>query len=69
MKKFQFKRGQTVAFSPEEGVILTGKVIGMHAYTSTKVKDWKAMAYTVEETDGTLWNCEENELMEVVDAK
>lgn len=65
MEKYQFKRGQIVAFTPEEGVIVTGKVSGFGCYTVLYKPHIKVLTYTVEESDGTMWNCDENALTAV----
>ena len=73
MKKFKFKIGQTVAFVPEEGVILTGKIVSCHAFINGFKKGGeprpKRCAYNVEESDGSIWNCEEHELVQVMEIK
>lgn len=69
IKKYQFKRGQEVAFTPEEGVIVTGKIVGFGSHTAKYRKGGepyvKVSAYNVEEPDGTLWNCDEDDLTAV----
>ena len=69
MKKYQFRIHQTVAFIPEEGVLRDGIVIAAHAYSTGTRRNGepgeKRLAYTVQEPDGTLWNCEECELFEL----
>jgi hypothetical protein len=71
VKKYAFKRGQTVAFTPEEGVIVTGKIVGFTMRTAKYKKGGipftKEAAYNVEEPDVTLWACDEEDLTEVVD--
>lgn len=69
IKKYAFKRGQTVAFTPEEGVIVTWKIVGFTCHTAKYRKGgepWvKVSGYNVEEPDGTLWSCGEEDLAAV----
>jgi len=69
IKKYAFKRGQTVALTPEEGVIVTGKIVGFTCHTAKYRKGgepWvKVSGYNVEEPNGTLWSCGEEDLIAV----
>lgn len=64
-EKYLFKRGQEVAFTPEEGVIVTGKVVGFGSYVVSYRRYNKVLTYNVEELDGTMWNCDESALVAV----
>lgn len=67
MQKFQFKIGQKVSFFPEDGVLHSGKIKSVYAWTGGHKKGGEQrptkLGYTVEEDDGTLWSIGEKELL------
>ena len=69
MKKFKFKLRQKVAFSPADGNLRFAVIHSCRTYVKVTKMGGKdkviSAAYIVAESDGTLWDCEEEELVEV----